>query len=78
MLESPVLGEVHPAVVLVFPAVVAEAADDRSGKGLGGQRGDPKPFVISLMRGQFSLPIVVSFQHLFGADHPHGLRVDRG
>ena len=38
MLAGPMRGQIHPAVVLVFPAVVAEAADDRSGKGLGRQR----------------------------------------
>jgi hypothetical protein len=32
MLEGPVWGEIHPAVVLIFPAVVTEAADPRSGK----------------------------------------------
>src|SRR5213076_694455 len=53
MLEGPVLGEIHPAVVLILPAVMAEATDDRSGKGLGGQIGDPEPFVI----GGMSLPL---------------------
>ena len=60
MLEGPVLGEIHPAVVLVLPAVVAKAADNGSGKRLGGQSTDPEPFVIGLVRGQFSLPIMVT------------------
>ena len=51
LLESPMRGEIHPAVVLLFPAVVAEAADDRSGKGLGRQPGDPKPFLIGRLGG---------------------------
>src|SRR6516162_2011865 len=75
VLEGPMLGEIHPAIVLIFPAVVAEAADDGSGKGLGGQRGDPKPFLIGLLRGQFSLPIAAALQHLFRADHADRLRV---
>jgi hypothetical protein len=36
MLEGSVFGEIHPAVVFVSAAVVAEAADERSGKGRGG------------------------------------------
>ena len=78
LLEGPVFGQIHPAVVLVLPAVVAEAADDRSGEGLGGQRGDPEPLVIGLLPGQFSPPIAVALQHLFGADHPHRRRVVEG
>ena len=78
MLEGPMFGEIHPAVVLIFPAVVPEAADDRRGKGLGGQSGDPKPFLMGLLRGQFSPPIAVALQHLFGADHADRLRVVEG
>ena len=75
LLESPMRGEIHPAVVLLFPAVVAEAADDRSGKGLGRQPGDPKPFLIGRLGGQFSLPIAVALQDLLGADDADRLRV---
>src|ERR1700730_6030426 len=50
MLESPMLGEIHPAIVFQLPAVVAEAADDRSRKGRGRQGGNPHPFVSSRFR----------------------------
>jgi hypothetical protein len=46
VLESPVLGEVVPAVVFVFPAVVSQTADQRGGKCLGIQGGDSHPLVI--------------------------------
>src|ERR1700738_4958932 len=75
MFESPVLGQIHPAVVLILPAAVPELADDRSGKGLLGQSGDPEPFVISGMRSQLSLAITLAVKHLFGSHHPHRFRV---
>ena len=37
MLERPVFGGIHPAIVFVLPAVVSEAADERSGKVVAGR-----------------------------------------
>ena len=74
VLESPVLGEVHPAVVLVFPTVVPQAADQGRGKNRT-QGGQPKPFV----GGCFPLLLiapVMSFRRLLpGADDPQRLRM---
>ena len=53
MLESPVLGEIIPPVVLLFPARMAESAHEPGGKGLRAQGGRPEPF---LSRG-FRLPL---------------------
>src|SRR5213593_4271486 len=75
MLERPVFGEIHPAIVFLLPAVVSEAADERSGKGRSGQGGDPKPFMVGRVGGRYSFPIAVSRQHLLGAEHPHRLGV---
>src|SRR5690348_12046207 len=47
--ESPVFGQIHPAVVLILPAAVPQLADDPSGKGMLGQSGDPEPFVVGGM-----------------------------
>jgi len=55
--ESPMLGQIHPAVVLILPAAVPQLADDPSGKGLLGQGGDPEPFVVGGMRSQFSFAV---------------------
>jgi hypothetical protein len=30
--ESPMLGQIHPAVVLILPAAVSQLADDQSRK----------------------------------------------
>ena len=73
--EGPVFGQIHPAVVLVLPAIVAEVAHGGGGKDLPVERGDPKPFMIGGIGGQFPLPIVVSLQHLLGANDSHRLGV---
>src|ERR1700683_770625 len=69
--ESPMFRQVHPTVVLILPAAVSQLADNRSGKYLFGQGGEPKPFVVGGVRRQFSFAVTIAIQHLFGADHPH-------
>ena len=69
--ECPVLRQVHPAVVFLFPAVVTQAADLGSGKHAGLQRGSPHPFLFGGMGRQFSLTITVARELLFGAHDPN-------
>ena len=57
---------------------MAELSNDRGGKDLLGQCRGPEPFMVSGMRSQFSLAITLALQHLFGAHHPHRLRVVDG
>lgn len=71
VLERPVFGQVHPAVVLLLPSAVPQLTNHGSGKSLLGQSGDPKPFVIGGMRAVFSLTVALALQYLFGAHHPH-------
>ena len=51
MLESPVFCQIHPAVVFLFPAAMAELANHSRGEGGFRQSGDPQPFVIRAMPG---------------------------
>jgi len=77
VLQGPVSGEIHPAVVLVFPAVVPQAADDGRGEGRT-QGGYPNPFVGSRLR-LLLMAAVMSFSHfLSGADDPQRLRMISG
>jgi hypothetical protein len=69
--ESPMFRQIHPTVVLILPAAVPQLADNRSGKYLLGQRGDPKPFVVGGVRSQFSFAVTIAIEHLFGAHYPH-------
>ena len=46
MLEGPVLGEVHPTVVLVLPPAVPELTNHAGGKFRPGQGRNPEPLVI--------------------------------
>src|SRR5438128_2423170 len=73
--ESPMFGQIHPAIVLILPAAVPQLADHWSGKYLLGQRGDPKPFVVGGMRSPFSFAVTTAIEHLFGAHHPYRFRV---
>src|SRR5678816_960656 len=50
MLEGPVLSQIVPAVVLLFPAAMAEPAYQRGGKGLLIQSRNPEPFVLGGFR----------------------------
>ena len=73
MFEGPVLGEIIPTVVLLFPAVVAGAAHLESGEGLGVVQGrEPNPLVVGGFRLEFSLAVVILGEGLLGADHPDG------
>ncbi len=78
MLEGPMLGEVHPTVVLLLPAAVPQLVNDPGGKGLLRERGDPKPLLISGLQSAFPLAVAVALQHLFGAHHPHRSRMVDG
>src|ERR1041384_8359905 len=64
MLEGPVFGQIHPAVVLIFPAAVPELANDGGGEDLLGQRGEPKPFMIGGVRDPLSPAVALTFEHL--------------
>ena len=75
VLEGPMLGQIHPAVVLIFPAVVAHAADDQRGEGLGLQGGYPEPLVSCGFRLEAALAVMILGEGLFGSDHPDGLGV---
>ena len=59
LLEGPRLGEIHPTVVLIFAAVVAEAADEWGGEGLGVQGGHPEPFVSGGLRLELALAVMI-------------------
>lgn len=74
MLEVPVLGKIHPAVVLVFPTGMAEATHDRSGKGHG-HGGNPNPFLASRFRLLLLAAVMPLGQPLLSADDPQGLRM---
>src|SRR5713101_6741300 len=76
--ESPMFRQIHPAVVLILPATVPQLADNRSGKYLLGQRGDPKPFVVGGMRSQFSFAVTIASEYLLGAHHPYRFGVVDG
>src|SRR5258708_4699090 len=54
MLEGPVLSQVVPAVVLLFPAVMTEPAHESGGKCLRIQRGNPEPFVLGGFWSKFA------------------------
>src|SRR5215475_6572593 len=75
MLESPVLAQVHPPVVFLFPTAMTELANHRRGKGGLRQSRDPQPFVIRTIPAALALAITIPFQDLLRADHTHRLRV---
>ena len=53
--ESPMLGQIHPAVVLILPAAVPQLADSRSGKYLLGERGTRTGSGFSSVKGRPSV-----------------------
>ena len=59
VLESRVFGEVHPAIVFLFPAIMPKPANGDRGELSFRQGRDPKPFVIGLvfLAGAVALPI---------------------
>ncbi len=50
MLEGPVLSQIVPAVVLLFPAVMTEPAYEHGRKSLCIEGGNPEPFVLGGFR----------------------------
>ena len=65
MLKRPVLGEIAPAVVLQNPTIMAEPAHLGSGKGFGVERGDPEPFVRSLLGLKLAFAVMVFGEGFF-------------
>ena len=58
-LESPILGEVVPPVVLLFPAVVAQTPNHLWREGLRVQRGDPQPFMVSGLGFELAAAVII-------------------
>src|SRR5450755_2704077 len=54
--EGPVLGQIVPAVILLFPAVMAKSSYQRGGKGWSVQGSDPEPFML----GRFGLKLAAT------------------
>ena len=52
--ESPVLGKIHPAIVLVFPTAVAQLTNQVRRKDGWRKGGNPEPFMIRDVRGSLS------------------------
>src|SRR6266487_1057457 len=75
MLEGPVLSQIVPTVVLLFPAAMAEPAYQRGGKGLLIQSRNPEPFVLGRFRLKLAPAVMVLCELLFGPHDPYGLRV---
>ena len=75
MLESPVLGQIHPAVIFVFPPLVAQLTNGFAGEGRGWQGRNPKPFVIRGVYLALALVEAIPLQDFLGADHTHGPRI---
>lgn len=78
MFEGPVLRQIVPAVVLLFPAVMAEPAHQRGGKGLRIERSDPEPFVLRGFRFKLAASIMILRELLLRSYDPYGLRVIDG
>ena len=78
MLESPVLSQIVPTVVLLFPAAMAELAYQRGGKGLLIQSRNPEPFVLGRFRLKLAAAVMVLCQLLFGSHDPYRLRMIGG
>ena len=78
MLERPVLAKVHPPVVFLLPAAMAELANYSRGKGGLRQSRDPQPFVIGTISASLALAITIPFQYLFRAHHAHRLGIIDG
>src|ERR1039458_7821758 len=75
MLERPILGQIVPAVVFVFPASMPQRPNLLARKGARVQGSDPHPGVLcSLGKSLLAAPVIRG-DIFFGADHPHGLRV---
>ena len=56
MLESPILSQIVPPVVLLLPAEVTQPAHQHGGEGFGiTQSGIPEPFVFSGFRFQLAV-----------------------
>src|SRR5262245_7236383 len=68
MLESPVLGQIHPAVIFVFPPLVAQLTNGFAGEGRGWQGRNPKPFVIRGVYLALALAEAIPLQDFLGAD----------
>src|SRR5450759_37615 len=78
MLEGPVLRQIVPAVVLLFPAVMTEPAHQSGGKCLRIQGSDPEPFVLGGFWLKFATAVMILRKLLFGPHDPNGLRVIGG
>ena len=78
MFEGPVLSQIVPAVVLQFPAVMAEPTHQRGGKGMGIQSRNPEPFVLGRFGLQLAPTVMVLRELLFGPHDPYRLRVIGG
>jgi hypothetical protein len=78
MLHRPVLGQIHPSVVLLLPAKVAELTNGGGGEIRLRQSRDPKPFMIGGVRDALAGSKSISFQYFLGADHAHRFRVING
>src|SRR6266571_2083889 len=57
--EGPVLRQMIPAIVLQEPSIMTQAAHFDSGKRLGIEGGDPKPFMRGLFRFLLTLAVMV-------------------
>src|ERR1035437_7199734 len=75
MLERPVLGQIVPAVVIVFPASMPQRPNLLSRKGARIQSGDPHAGVLGGLGNGLIATAVVRGNVFLGADHPHGLWV---
>lgn len=73
--ESPVLGQIIPAIVLQLPAVMTQAANLGRGESQGIERRDPQPFVRSLFLLELTSAVMLLRDHFFGADHAHQARI---
>jgi hypothetical protein len=75
MLERPILGQIVPAVVFVFPASMPQRPNLLARKGARVQGGDPHPGVLCSLGNSLLAAAVIGGDIFFGTDHPHGLRV---
>lgn len=73
MLEGPVLCQIIPAVVFLFPAVMPEPTDQLGGKSLRVQGSNPEPFVVGGLGLKLAPSVMILRELLFGPYDPYGL-----
>jgi hypothetical protein len=64
MFERPVLCQIVPVIVFLFPPRMTELAHNSGGDRLSIQRGDPKPFVRGGFGLEFAVPVMILRQLL--------------